>query len=184
MFTFREEDGKAPMTWCLKFKPETFGEWKSDFAIHLWEGKNKVRYGKVQEVEQQYIQSAYDDVEMAEPDEERAADDLESDEENESSADEEEDEQSQWARTAGADRSNTNEQLAVGYKNDLSFVTRGNRIGVFAPGDNKLQYRTTIDRIKSLDGRDFSPTKVSSDCDFFAYKAGDASQPRCRHAAA
>lgn len=181
MFTFREEDGKAPMTWCLKFNTDTFGEWKSQFAIHLWEGKNKTRYGKVQEVERQYIQSAYEDVEMAEPDGEGVVDDVESDEEEEDSVTEEDDEQSQWSRSAGADRSKTNEQLAVGYKSDLSFVTRGNRIGVFAPADNKLQYRTTIDRIKSLNGREFSPTKVSHLSSVLAHRADDAAQSGRRH---
>lgn len=184
MFTFREEDGKVPMTWCLKFQADAFLAWKADFAIHLWEGKNKVNYGKVQPVEQQYIQRAYEDVEMAEPvdedQEEEEAEYSDSDDGQRSDLDEE---GSAWARNADGDRVRKNEQLAVGYKSDLSFVTRGNRIGVFAPQDNKLQYRTTIDRIKDLGGKEFAPTKVRVHLRLWLIRADDAAQSGCRYVA-
>jgi hypothetical protein len=57
-----------------------------------------------------------------------------------------------------------NENLAVGYKNDLSFVGRGGMIGVFAPTDDKMKFRTAIDRVKDTKGKAFSPSRV---CIFF-----------------
>ena len=53
-----------------------------------------------------------------------------------------------------------NENLAVGYKNDLSFVGRGGMIGVFAPTDDKMRFRTAIDRVKDTKGKAFSPSRV------------------------
>jgi hypothetical protein len=44
----------------------------------------------------------------------------------------------------------------------LSYVTRGDMIGVFAPKDDKLRFRTTIDKIQTTDGKSFIPKKVSS----------------------
>ena len=59
-------------------------------------------------------------------------------------------------------RGSRNEHLAVGYKNDLSYVTRGDMIGVFAPKDDKLRFRTTIDKIQTTEGKSFVPQKVST----------------------
>lgn len=162
MFTFREEEGLPGLTWCLKFNEDSFGEWKDRFTTYLWEGKNRMSYAKAKADEQRYIQNAYEDVEMEEPEEEDAEEEQEdevagdvstegafSDDEGETSASQ--------AFRAGS----KNEQLAVGYRNDLSFVTRGNQIGVFAPKEDRLRFRTTIDRVKDLHGKDFSPRKVS-----------------------
>ena len=159
MFTFREQDGLLPMTWCLKFAEDAFTKWKDDFIMHLWEGKNKMSYAKAKAEEQRYIQDAYEDVEMAEPadEEEEEVDKADEEEEESSEAAESEDESDDGNAFASGSK---NEQLAVGYKNDLSFVTRGNMIGVFAPKDEKMRFRTAIDRVKNMEGKTFSPRKV------------------------
>lgn len=55
-----------------------------------------------------------------------------------------------------------NSQLAVGYKNDRSFVVRGNRIGVFRhTDDDKLEFSTTINKVSTPKGKVFNPSKVS-----------------------
>lgn len=147
------------MTWCLKFAPIPFASWKDSFTIYLWEGKNRTSYAKARADEQRYIQEAYEDVEMedveeGEPEEEdeRPSSDVEepSAEEDDGSSDSEQ-----------FSNSNKNQQLAVSYKNDLSFVTRGDMIGVFAHKDDKVKFRTTIDRIKDTQGRTFTPKKVN-----------------------
>ncbi|KAK8854741.1 hypothetical protein IAR55_003480 [Kwoniella newhampshirensis] len=146
MFTFRESEGLPGMTWCLRFKEDVFTEWKDKFTIYMWEGKNGMSYAKAKADEQRYIQEAYEDIEMAEP--EAEGEQVESDEEGEEPQNaEDDDDQSEAEETTTFGRGSKNEQLAVGYKNDMSFVTRGDMIGVFAHKDDKLRFRTAIDRM-------------------------------------
>ena len=164
MFTFRASEGLPAMTWCLRFDVDKFSEWKDKFTIYLWEGKNQISYGKAKADEQRYIQEAFEDVEMGEPEAEDEEDEAEAEAETERG------EQDTSDRAPGDEedssdsetftRGSKNEQLAVGYKNDLSFVTRGNMIGVFAHRDDKIKFRTAIDRVKDLGGKSFSPRKV------------------------
>ncbi|ADV22507.1 cytoplasmic protein [Cryptococcus gattii Ru294] len=161
MFTFREGDGVPAMTWCLRFKPDCFNEWKDRFTIYMWEGKNKVKYAKAKADEQRYIQEAYEDIEMAEPEEEEVVNEEENEAEDgeghEDSAHEDEDNDSGDESFAQGSK---NQHLAVGYKNDLSYVTRGDMIGVFAHNGDRLKFRTAIDRIKNVQGKAFSPHKM------------------------
>jgi len=53
-----------------------------------------------------------------------------------------------------------NSQLTVGYNNDRSFVVRGNQIGVFKHNPDSLEFSTTIQDIKGMNGKSFSPSKV------------------------
>jgi len=54
-----------------------------------------------------------------------------------------------------------NSLLNVGYSNDRSFVVRGSQIGVFKhTPSNKLKYCTSIKRLKTKDGKLFSPKKA------------------------
>src|SRR5690606_12701768 len=54
-----------------------------------------------------------------------------------------------------------NSQLAVGYKHDRSFVVRGDKIGVFKhTPNNKIEFATTINKIKTPGGLKFAPKKV------------------------
>jgi len=72
------------------------------------------------------------------------------------SNDEEEDEEQ-----PPADDGLSNEELAMAYKYDRSFVVRGNKIGVFKHTDNeKLKYVTTIDNIQGLDQTKFVPENL------------------------
>lgn len=159
MFTFREQEGLPGLTWCLKFAEEIFSPWKEAFTIYLWEGKNRTSYAKTKSDEQRYIQEAYDDVEMEDAEEDQQAEEEEGAESAESlpaDVDDDSDEDMSESFRKGA----KNEQLAVGYKNDLSYVTRGDMIGVFAPKDDKLRFRTTIDKIRNTEGKTFTPQRV------------------------
>ncbi len=157
MYTFREHEGVPAMTWCLRFAPDVFGDWKDNCTIYMWERKNQSRYAKARADEQRYIQEAYEDVEMGEPEDEREEEAEEEDEEGPSSEAEDQESDSESENFA---KGSKNEQLAVGYKNDLSFVTRGDMIGVFAHTNDRVKYRTTIDRVKDMKGKSFSPRKV------------------------
>ena len=54
-----------------------------------------------------------------------------------------------------------NSQLAVGYRNDRTFVVRGNRIGVFKTNDeDKLEFATTIEKVATPKGKQFNPSKA------------------------
>lgn len=48
MFTYRPPpDQGVPSTWCLRFnQEESFTEWKDQYTILMWEGKNKMSYAK------------------------------------------------------------------------------------------------------------------------------------------
>lgn len=164
MFTFRETEGLPGMTWCLKFVSASFGPWKDDFTIYMWEGKNKTSYAKAKPVEQRYIQEAYEDIEMGEPEDENENEpdpEEEEDEDEGDNAQSEDDEVSSDREPFG--QGAKNEQLAVGYKSDLSFVGRGSMIGVFAHKDDKIRFRTAIERVRDTKGKAFSPSKVRDD---------------------
>jgi hypothetical protein len=160
MFTFCASEGLTAMTWCLRFGSGSFSDWKDKFTIYLWEGKNHISYGKAKADEQRYIQEAYEDVEMGEPEGENEDDNGEQDEEEEEGGGPASIDDQDSSDSDTFARGSKNEQLAVGYKNDLSFVTRGNMIGVFAHKDDKIRFRTAIDRVKDLSGKTLTPQKV------------------------
>jgi len=70
---------------------------------------------------------------------------------------------------APASKGEKNSQLTVGYNYDRSFVVRGNQIGVFKHNPDSLEHSTTIENIKGLDGKTFSPAKVSVTVTFFGW---------------
>ena len=60
-----------------------------------------------------------------------------------------------------SDDAQKNSNLAVGYKNNRSFVVRGNKIGVFKhTTDNQLAFAATINNISTPNGKFFSPHKI------------------------
>ena len=167
MFTFRAMEDLPAMTWCLRFDATSFAEWKDNFTKHMWEGKNRTSYVKVKPEEQKYIQDAYGDIEMQEDPEHRVEAREEEDElsDEDDSLDDPNGDQSSDEGQAGPShafgKGSRNQQLTVGYKDDLSYVTRGDKVGVFGQKNDKIKFRTTIDGLKSLQGKSFAPAKVS-----------------------
>jgi hypothetical protein len=162
MFTFRPSDDLPGLTWCLRFPQVSFPEWKDRFTIHLWEGKNRCSYAKAKKDEQRYIQEALEDVEMIDPDEDgETGHQSDSEDEDPSEAESEGDSRDETEDTlSDLDPKTKNQQLAVGYKNDLSYVTRGSQIGVFAHTNDRFAHRATIESIKDIEGRSFTPKQV------------------------
>jgi hypothetical protein len=170
MFSFKPEEGEGT-TWCVKFaEEETFVKWKDAFTQYMWQGRNKILWAKAKADEQKYIESAYDDVEMDDVEGYDAEEEEEDDEEEaertltEEGTSEDEDSESDNERFSKVGRGK-NEKLTVGYKNDRSFVVRGDMIGVFKhTDDNKLKFATSINKISDLKGKSFTPKKVSGVC--------------------
>lgn len=80
-------------------------------------------------------------------------------EEEEEEDDEDEDDGAADPDTAGSNGAK-NSNLVVGHNNDRAFVVRGNKIGVFSTGGDKIQYSTTIKNMKTKGGKSFVPEHV------------------------
>ena len=156
------------MTWCLRFDAISFPEWKEIFTVHMWEGKNRTTYVKVKPDEQKYIQDAYGDVEMEDVPVEEGVENREDEEEQPDGEDVLEDsdgsqdsDEIEAGPSHAFGKGSRNQQLTVGYKDDLSYVTRGDKVGVFGQKNDRIKFQTTIDGLKDLQGKAFEPAKVS-----------------------
>lgn len=58
------------------------------------------------------------------------------------------------------DSTQKNSGLSTGLANDRSYVSRGDRIGVFKQGNEDLEYITSIKNMKDLNNRNFVPNKM------------------------
>ncbi len=59
-------------------------------------------------------------------------------------------------------KASKNTALAVGYKNDRTFVVRGQHIGVFTNENGNVKHVATINEMKTSKGKLFAPKKVST----------------------
>ena len=58
-----------------------------------------------------------------------------------------------------------NSQLTVGYKNDKTFVVRGDKLGIFGrTDDNKVKYLATIRDLGYKGKKSFKPKNVCNLC--------------------
>jgi hypothetical protein len=152
-------------SWLLRFKDQTQLEsFQQGLMQALWEHENKVKWAKLGDIGQDYVLDAFKDLTMEdageEPEEEEESDEEEEDRPRHRSEEYDSDESQDDEETQPKDK-NVNSQLAVGYKNDRSFVVRGSKIGVFKhTDDNKLQFSTNISQVKTPKGKLFSPNKV------------------------
>ncbi|KAI0243816.1 Vacuolar import and degradation protein 27 [Massospora cicadina] len=153
-FVWNFREGSFYQSWLLTFpviKDEI--EFKGVFTRSLYETVNQVSYGKAKPDEQEYYQDVYNDNKNYEEIVKEPSDD-------DSSSDEE-------AVPERVDKNIMNEgkevnsQLAVGYKNNRSFVVRGSRIGVFKhAARDQIEFASTIDKVSDLSGKKFNPSKV------------------------
>eukprot|EP00158_Paraphelidium_tribonemae_P005597 Partr_v1_DN27422_c0_g1_i2_m71816 putative vacuolar import and degradation protein len=155
-FIWNYYDDKSSLTysWSIKFDDVVmFKEFRQLFGRCMYEALNLEAFKKVKDDDQNYLVSAYaDDVEMSDV--------------NEGSSDEEEyfsdEDRAANSLASMPEQSNEgkNSLLAVGYKNQRSFVVRGNRIGVFSHDHDDIRHSATINSIKTPSGNLFSPAKV------------------------
>ncbi|KAJ3035231.1 hypothetical protein HDV00_004139 [Rhizophlyctis rosea] len=170
MWVWVDQSGRPVYSWSLKFNDQANEDgFKHAFSQGMYETLNQEKFNKVKKDEQEYVMNAYqEDVEMTDAFEDalEGEEEWEEEKEGEEEDDEEEmvhgeDSEDEDLAAHNADRGSKNSQLAVGYKHDRSFVVRGNKIGVFKhTDDDQLKFATTINNVKTLDGKVFSPRKV------------------------
>jgi hypothetical protein len=172
IFNHFHEDGNC-YSWLLRFKDQNVLEaFQNGLMTAMWEKLNQMKYAKLKQSDQDYLVQQMNDLEMTDAPEEEEEEieerRIESETESESEDDEpapskpsryEDDDESE--QSDEEDDKDVNSQLAVGYKNDRSFVVRGSKIGVFrhTPND-KLEFSTNISQVKTPGGKLFSPKKV------------------------
>ncbi|BGP37527.1 Vacuolar import and degradation protein 27 [Rhodotorula kratochvilovae] len=187
------EDGAPgeTFTWLLRLEAdEAFARLQEAVSAALFEDKHGAgAWRKMKDEEREYARKAWleEDEEMwdaeareDEAPEEEDEEEEESEEEPAAPASESEDEDSDDDRRApsaarafssrqpkqlsiGEKRRAKNSQLAVGYKDDLSFVVQGDMIGVFKQqreGGKKLKFVTSIVNIAAPGKKNFTPGKV------------------------
>ena len=164
--------GQGPFSWSVKFicSSDSENEFKRIFSLSIYETLQQEEFKKVNMKDQEWLTAAYDeDVDMGD------AFDLqenELDEEEEYEEEEKEntriknttlpdsdDEGDDFKKTVESDHE-INSNLTVGYKYDRSYVLRGNKMGVFNHGNDDLKFQTMITPIKTLNGKEFTPSKV------------------------
>lgn len=160
------EDGSV-YSWLLRFKDQASLErFQQGIMQALWEQLNELKWTKAKESDRDYVLEAFQDLtmedapDMPEDEEEEEESEDESQDDGQRSEHYDSDEEEEDVNLKDAD-GNVNSQLAVGFKNDLSFVVRGSKIGVFKHTDNNnLQFSTNISKVETPKGRLFSPKKV------------------------
>ncbi|KAK9239543.1 VID27 cytoplasmic protein-domain-containing protein [Lipomyces kononenkoae] len=167
IFNYYSDDGSAS-SYLLHFKDaETLEHFQEILMRALWESLNQQSWIKTNYDERDYVLQAFNDMTMedapaAEEEEETeefedAGEEMQKDTET---YDEDEEYQDELGNRAFQGEGK-NSQLAVGYKHDRSFVVRGNKLGVFKhTPDNTLAFSTTIENLRTPDGKAFSPAKV------------------------
>lgn len=175
VFNFSLDEGGEVYTWLIRFKEEnSFNQIQEGISTALFEDKwGKGAWNKLKSDERDYQKTAYiEDAEMYgieeegqdEQEEEEQDQGQEDDEEEEDSGEEQSDEDERES-FHGAGKKSKNSLLAVGYKEDLSFVVQGDMIGVFKQqreGGKKLKFVTSIVNLSAPNGAKaaFTPSKV------------------------
>ncbi|KAM0791670.1 hypothetical protein ACM66B_000470 [Microbotryomycetes sp. NB124-2] len=176
VFNFRPEATEtepdpATYTWLLRFSDRSvFERMQQAVTTALFEGKWGVgAWNKLKEDEQEYQRSAYlEDADMEDAqqavEEEQAEEDEDEDDDEEEVDEAEESDEDERPKFNAKGKKTKNSQLAVGYKDDLSFVVQGDMIGVFKQqrdGGKKLKFVTSIVNLATPDGKKgFTPKKI------------------------
>ncbi|KEY65386.1 hypothetical protein S7711_04283 [Stachybotrys chartarum IBT 7711] len=160
VFNHFSADGTA-RSWLLRFKDQpTLETFQQAVMQAIWERLNETKWAKIQEKEREYVLDAFGDLNMEdvpEEPEEQEEEEEESTEDEGVRSDEYDSDEEQQELAEG----DINSQLAVGYKNDRSFVVRGSKIGVFThTPDNHLKFSTNISKVTTPKGKLMDPKKV------------------------
>lgn len=182
IFNHYTEDGSA-YSWLLRFKDqEVMERFQEGLMRGLWEHLNQTKWQKAKDMEREYALEAFQDLTMED------APPYEEDEEEEQPVEEEESDDGTRSEHYDSDEEqddvtgqpkdkDVNSQLAVGFKNDRTFVVRGSKIGVFKHGTgNNLDFQTNINKVATPKGKLFSPKKVmlhAQDRDMILQNPGD-----------
>lgn len=178
-FIFVDQDQE--ISYLLKFKEiSEYKNFKESLISSLWESSNKSNWSTNDLFQKTYLLSAFNNIEKDEEltdyfENEQEGSEEESEESDEEqvdqtrytslrtglrkenfsdSEDEEEESKKNYFKGSG------NKNLTISYKNNNSYVTRGNKIGVFKTNDDdELEFTTAIENL-SIGGKTFNPSKV------------------------
>lgn len=153
-----EVDPDMSMCLSLKFgEVDDFMRLRNQYGVCLYEVNHQASVDdlKLKDDDISYVQNSIrDDVEPMDVDTDTEADAAEEDRDiKEFSPD-------RRAPASDYDDGMRNSQLAVAANNDRTFVVRGNKMGVFATGDNGAEYRTTVDFKDPRTGTKFNPSSI------------------------
>ncbi|KAJ9058937.1 Vacuolar import and degradation protein 27, variant 2 [Entomophthora muscae] len=153
-FVWNFKEGPLFQSWLLSFpniKDEI--EFKGTFTRCLYESVNQSSFGKAKQEEQSYYEEAYND--------KNAYEEIVAEPSDDESSSEEEEEPERVEKESFDQGKDTNSQLAVGYKNNRSYVVRGSRIGVFKhAARDQIEFASSINKVSDLSGKTFNPSKV------------------------
>ncbi|EEB07252.2 Vid27 family protein [Schizosaccharomyces japonicus yFS275] len=178
IWNYFDEDGRA-FSWLLRFDDQDAMEKFQEVLMRaLWETLNQQRWLKIKDDDREYVLDAFNEDEEMEDVEEHASEREEDSspelmmedsvapfgQESESEVSDDEDEianRKAIRSKKGLSDDEQNSLLAVGYKNDRSYVARGNRIGVFKhTDDNQLKFQTAIENLQTSTGQKVRPKKI------------------------
>ncbi|RKF76260.1 Vacuolar import and degradation protein 27 [Golovinomyces cichoracearum] len=160
-------------SWLLRFQDtDILTRFQEGLMQALWEQLNEIRWKNSKASDRDYVTEAFQDLAMEDAHEEDEEEEYNEDIRRSEEESEEEDEDAQRSEHYDTDEEddnvnskpndgNENSLLAVGYKNDRSFVVRGSKIGVFKhTSNNNLEFTTNIARVETPSGKLFSPKKI------------------------
>lgn len=164
-FIFNYFSDSSAYSWLLKFETfELLDEFQKVFLRAFWEVNNKQKWVGAQSEDQDYLIESFGDMDVDDYDQDLEAMDEDDDEEESGAAatrpaqDEDYDEDEEHDEVETFEGKGKNSQLAVGMKNDRSYVVRGNKVGVFKQtAQNGLEFSTSIDNVSNLEGKSFVP---------------------------
>ena len=154
-------------TLCLRWDSvEPLVAFSTSFGQFLWETKNKEAFYKLKQEDSEFLFHSY--THPMEIDDEDRSSDSSSDSDTEHYSDVYS-EHELVGDPELEERAGSNQHLAIGYKNNRTFVSRGQSIGVFrsssesanfAGKEDDLKFVTTIKSVQSLGGKTFNPEQL------------------------
>lgn len=184
-FVISGENEVSAYSWLFRFEtPEKFAEFRETFLQYLWQSLNKKNLDDSAESDKQYVIDAFsrlslsdsedmedssEDEQQSDDDEERLNQAINSSIKDKSSrklfVDEDDDEygDSEEERNYEANfksKKEKNSSLTVGIANDRTYVTRGEKLGVFTNRDDGVKYETTISALKNSSGKLLVPRNL------------------------
>ncbi|AOA62352.1 Vacuolar import and degradation protein 27 [Komagataella phaffii CBS 7435] len=184
-FIFSDLSSSKPASWLIKFRSyDDLSQFQSQLMKYLWETLNQSEWLPKQNADKDYMIEAFqamdiDSSEEDEKDEERdESEEYESEDESDTDragtsirrrevkgfSDDDQDyndyDPSLKKQPKRANLHNINKELKVGIKNDRSYVSRGDKLGVFKTTDDGLQFYTAIENLKTIKGKELAPQKM------------------------
>lgn len=147
-FVFNQESQSFLIKFCDFDQLDSF---QRELMKRMWEHNHRSQWAKVSEKDQNFLVDSMNMMEIDEP-----MDDYE-----ESEDEEDEVGKVPAQRNAAYDSfREKNSGLRMGYTNNRAFVSRGDKIGVFRTDPQELEFSTTIDNVRDLEGRTVRPKKM------------------------